>query len=209
MTQRLTAAAAALQSHQEALEKKRQALQSVENELRANQEALREAQTRSFEAAQQLSRARNEITALDLQKEGNAVRLEKLSAEKVQLEEERTGLAGRLEQFSASVEAEILNAQSHRGTLEERQQRLREIQQQLNETTQQLDDLLAAAGRKTVAPQSCSNNCRPNTKVSAPARFPPSRPPPMCSVRWPTKSACRTNTSWRLKRPSATICNSS
>ena len=48
----------------------------------------------SFEAAQQLSRARNEINALDLQKEGNAVRLEKLSAEKVQLEEERTGLAG-------------------------------------------------------------------------------------------------------------------
>ncbi len=148
VAQRLTAAAAALQSHQEALEKKRQALQSVENELRSNQEALREAQTRAFEAAQQLSRARNEITALDLQKEGNAVRLEKLSAEKVQLEEERTGLGRRLEQFSASVEAEILNAQSHRGTLEERQQRLREIQQQLNDTTQQLDDLLRQQAEK-------------------------------------------------------------
>jgi chromosome segregation protein len=148
VTQRLTAAAAALQSHQEALEKKRQALQGVENELRSNQEALREAQTRSFEAAQQLSRARNEITALDLQKEGNAVRLEKLSAEKVQLEEERTGLGGRLEQFSASVEAEILNAQTHRGTLEERQQRLREIQQQLNDTTQQLDELLRQQAEK-------------------------------------------------------------
>jgi chromosome segregation protein len=142
VAQRSTAAAAALQSHQEALEKKRQALQSVENELRSNQEALRDAQTQAFEAAQQLSRARNEITALDLQKEGNAVRLEKLSAEKVQLEEERTGLGRRLEQFSASVEAEILNAQSHRGTLEERQQRLREIQQQLNDTAQQLDELL-------------------------------------------------------------------
>jgi chromosome segregation protein len=142
VAQRLTAAAAALQSHQEALEKKRQALQGMENELRSNQEALREAQTRAFEAAQQLSRARNEITALDLQKEGNAVRLEKLSAEKVQLEEERAGLGRRLEQFSASVEAEMINAQSHRGTLEERQQRLREIQQQLNDTTQQLDELL-------------------------------------------------------------------
>jgi chromosome segregation protein len=148
LTQRLTDAAAALQSHQEALEKKRQAMQGVENELRANQEALREAQTRAFEAAQQLSRARNEITALDLQKEGNAVRLEKLSAEKVQLEEERTRLAGRLEQFSASVEAEKLNAQSHRGTLEERQQRLREIQQQLNDTTQQLDELLRQQAEK-------------------------------------------------------------
>jgi chromosome segregation protein len=148
VSQRLTAAAAALQSHQEALEKKRQALQGVENELRSNQEALREAQTQAFEAAQQLSRARNEITALDLQKEGNAVRLEKLSAEKVQLEEERAGLGGRLEQFSASVEAEKLNAQTHRGTLEERQQRLREIQQQLNDTTQQLDELLRQQAEK-------------------------------------------------------------
>jgi len=148
VTRRLTAAAAALQSHQEALEKKRQAMQSVENELRSNQEELREAQTRAFEEAQQLSRARNEITALDLQKEGNAVRLEKLSAEKVQLEEERTRLSGRLEQFSASVEAEILHAQSHRGTLEERQQRLREIQGQLNDTTQQLDELLRQQAEK-------------------------------------------------------------
>jgi chromosome segregation protein len=148
VTQRLADAAAALQSHQETLEQKRAALQGVENELRANQEALREAQARSFEAAQQLSRARNEITALDLQKEGNAVRLEKLSAEKVQLEEERTGLGGRLEQFSASVEAEKLNAQSHRGTLEERQQRLREIQQQLNDTTQELDELLRQQAEK-------------------------------------------------------------
>jgi chromosome segregation protein len=148
VTQRLAEAEAALQSHQESLTKKREALQSVENELRANQEQLREAQAKSFEAAQQLSRARNEITALDLQKEGNAVRLEKLSAEKVQLEEERSGLGKRLEQFSASVEAEILNAQTHRGSVEERQQRLREIQQQLTETTQQLDDLLQQQAEK-------------------------------------------------------------
>lgn len=140
--QRLQVSAAALKTHQEALDQKRQALQSVEGELRANQDALRQAQSQAFEAAQQLSRARNEITALDLQKEGNAVRLEKLSAEKVQLEEERTGLGQRLDQFSASVEAEILNAQTHRGTVEERQQRLREIQQSLGEITQQLDVFL-------------------------------------------------------------------
>jgi chromosome segregation protein len=148
VTQRLAAATAELQTHQEALAKKRESFQALENDLRANQDALREAQTRSFEAAQQLSRARNEITALDLQKEGNAVRLEKLSAEKVQLEEERTGLAGRLEQFSATVEAEKLHAQTHRGTLEERQQRLREIQEQLNATTQELDDVLRQQAEK-------------------------------------------------------------
>ncbi len=140
--ERLQASTAALREHQQALENKRQAVQNVENELRASQEALRQAQAGAFEAAQQLSRARNEITALDLQKEGNAVRLEKLSAEKIQLEEERSGLEGRLGQFSATVEAGILSAQTHRGTVEDRQRRLRDIQLQLNETTQQLDELL-------------------------------------------------------------------
>jgi chromosome segregation protein len=148
VTERLTAAAAALQSHQQALAQKREAMQVVENELRGNQEALREAQTKSFEAAQQLTRARNEITALNLQKEGNAARLGKLSSEKAQLEEERLRLSGRLEQFSANVEAEKLNVQTNRGTLEERQQRLREIQQQLAATTQQLDELLRQQAEK-------------------------------------------------------------
>src|SRR5665213_2296584 len=146
--QRLTTSTAALQSHQEALEKKRQSLHAVENELRGNQDGLRQAQAQAFEAAQQLSRSRNEINAHDLQKEGNAVRLEKLSAEKIQLEEERTGLSQRLTQFSASVEAEILHAQTHRGTVEERQQWLREIQQQLAETTQQLDEFLRHQAEK-------------------------------------------------------------
>jgi chromosome segregation protein len=140
VTARLNAAAAAVREHQQTLQAKSHALQTVENSLREDQEALRHAQARAFEAAQQLSRARNEITALDLQKEGNAVRLEKLSAEKIQLEEERVGLEGRLRQFSATVQEEILNAQTHRGTVEDRQQRLREIQQQLDETTRQLDD---------------------------------------------------------------------
>ena len=114
----------------------------MEDQLRAAQEALRQAQTESFSAAQQLSRARNEIVSLDLQKEGNAARLEKLSAEKAQLEEERAGLAARLRQFSASVEAEMVHAQEHRGTLEERQQRLRAIQEELGRATQEMEDWL-------------------------------------------------------------------
>jgi len=148
VTARLGAAMAAVREHQQTLETKSRALQNVENSLRTDQEALRQAQARAFEAAQQLSRARNEITALDLQKEGNAVRLEKLSAEKIQLEEERLGLENRLQQFSATVQEEILNAQTHRGTVEDRQQRLRDIQQQLDEITRQLDDALRRQAEK-------------------------------------------------------------
>ena len=145
---RLETAEAAVREHRQTLEVKRQALQGVEHALRADQEALRHAQARAFEAAQQLSRARNEITALDLQKEGNAVRLEKLSAEKIQLEEERVRLDSRLQQFSATVQEEILNAQTHRGTVEDRQRRLREIQQQLNDVAQQLDEALRRQAEK-------------------------------------------------------------
>ena len=85
---------------------------------------MRQAQSEAFAAAQQLTRVRNEINALDLQKQGNVVRLEKLSAEKIQLEEERTRLEARLQEFAANVEAEKLNVQTQRGTVEERQQRL-------------------------------------------------------------------------------------
>jgi len=74
VSQRLAASAAAVRAQQRALQTKGEALQAVENQLRGAQESLREAQAEAFSAAQQLSRARNEIVSLDLQKEGNAVR---------------------------------------------------------------------------------------------------------------------------------------
>jgi chromosome segregation protein len=140
--ERLAASTATLEEQRRHLESRREALQAVENELRSKQEALRQAQSNAFSAAQQLTRVRNEINALDLQKQGNVVRLEKLSAEKVQLEEERARLETRLQEFSANVEAEKLSVQMRRGTVEERQQRLREIQQEINKVSQELDQCL-------------------------------------------------------------------
>lgn len=148
VNERLAVSTAALHEHQQALETRRAALQSVEEQLRSRQDILRQKQAEAFSSAQQLSRVRNEINALDLQKEGNAARLEKLSAEKVQLEEERLRLEQRLEQFQASVAEEILHAQSHRGTVEERQARLREIQVQLSGATQELDQYLRQQAEK-------------------------------------------------------------
>ncbi len=148
VVERLSASTASLRTHQGALAQKREVVQTLENDLRTKQEALRQAQSGAFTAAQQLSRVRNEINALDLQKEGNAVRLQKLSSEKIQLEEERTGLETRLQQFSANVEAQKLNAQTHRGTLEERQARLRDLQQQISDANQGLEDILRQQAEK-------------------------------------------------------------
>jgi chromosome segregation protein len=144
VTERLAASESALLQHRLALEQKQQALNTVENDLRQRQESLRQAQADAFTAAQDLSRIRNEITALDLQKQGNSIRLEKLSAEKLQLEEERTRLEARLHEFTASVEVEKLNAQTKRGSVEERQTRLRELQVELQESSIEQDQFLQA-----------------------------------------------------------------
>ncbi|MGZ8938383.1 MAG: chromosome segregation protein SMC [Limisphaerales bacterium] len=145
---KLNESAAALEQHKLMLQQKRDALQLVERELSAKQDELRNAQADLFAAAQQLSRARNEINALDLQKQGNLVRVEKLAAEQVQLAEEKARLEARLQEFQTNFEAEKLNIQSSRGTLEERQTRLREIQDELNKAGQALDQILRQQAEK-------------------------------------------------------------
>jgi chromosome segregation protein len=148
VTERLAASEAALLQHRVALEQKQWALNTVEGDLRQRQEALRQAQSEAFAAAQDLTRIRNEITALDLQKQGNSIRLEKLSAEKLQLEEERTRLEARLHEFTASVEVEKLNAQTKRGSVEQRQSRLRELQVELQASSAEQDQFLQAQAEK-------------------------------------------------------------
>jgi chromosome segregation protein len=146
--QHLSRSEAALAEHKLALEQKQATLAQVENDVRQLQEALRVAQSAAFAAAQDLSRVRNEITALDLQKQGNSIRLEKLSAEKVQLEEERVRLETRLQEFTVSVEAEKLNAQVQRGSVEQRQNRLRDLQNELQASSTEQDQLLQQQAEK-------------------------------------------------------------
>src|ERR1043166_5935670 len=139
---------ASLEEHRASLASKQAAVQKVEESLRQTQEALRQAQADAFAAAQDLTRVRNEITALDLQKQGNVVRLEKLSAEKIQLEEERNRLESRLSEFTADVAAKKLNATTKRGTVEERQQRLAEIQIEMNQAGAEQDRALEQQAEK-------------------------------------------------------------
>ena len=142
VTERLKASTAALEIQRQTLEHKREALQTIENELREHQESLRQVQSDAFAAAQRLSGVRNEINTLDLQKQGNLVRLEKLAAEKIQLREEQARLEARLQEFAANVEAEKLNVQNCRGTVEERQQRLAHIADELTQAGKELEGVL-------------------------------------------------------------------
>jgi chromosome segregation protein len=148
ITERLAVAEAALTQHKEALQTKHNALREVEEGMRQRQEALRQAQSVAFTAAQDLSRVRNELGALDLQKQGNIVRLEKLSAEKLQLEEERLRLETRLVEFTSSVELEKLNVATTRGSVEQRQARLRDLQGELHASSQEQDKFLQQQAEK-------------------------------------------------------------
>ena len=148
VTEKLSTAEAALTQHKETLQARQNALREVEESLRLQQEALRQSQATAFAAAQDLSRVRNELTALDLAKQGNLVRLEKLSAEKVQLEEERVRLEVRLQEFTASVELEKLTVATTRGSVEQRQNRLWELQGELHTSSQEQDKFLQQLAEK-------------------------------------------------------------
>ena len=148
VAEKLSASEAALAQHRLDLGAKQSALNKVEEDLKSRQESLRQAQSAAFAAAQDLTRIRNEITALDLQKQGNSIRLEKLSAEKIQLEEERARLETRLQEFTASVEVEKLNAQTTRGSVEQRQGRLHELQVELQKSSAEQDRFLQAQAEK-------------------------------------------------------------
>src|SRR6185295_16992965 len=145
---RMTASEATLARHRETLQARQAALQKIEEDIRRGQEDLRQAQSDAFAAAQDLTRVRNEINALDLQKQGNVVRLEKLSAEKLQLEEERTRLEARLHEFAANVESEKLSVETKRGSVEQRQGRLRELQDELQNSSVQQDEFLQSQAEK-------------------------------------------------------------
>ena len=145
---RLEEAENALEERKQSVEESQAKVQEIERAISESQEGLRQAQSANFSSAQSLAKSRNEINSLDLLKKGNDTRLEKLSSEKVQLEEERVQLHETLEQFAAGVEAKKHDADQQRLTLEERQVRLATLQTELVEITSRLDELLQKQAEK-------------------------------------------------------------
>ncbi len=124
----VTASAAHLAELRATLEQRQQALAEVEAGLRRRQDESQRLQTALFAEAQRLARVRNEIAALDLHKQTALARLDKLSAEKLQLEEERARLEARLAEFEQASQTHQLDLEARRLTVAERQQRLAELQ---------------------------------------------------------------------------------
>ena len=143
-------------AHQHVSEK-RSVVETAESEISQRQSELNDTNNEATQLTQRLTGSRNQLNALELQNQGNAARLEKLSAEKIQLEEERSKLETSLSEFERSVEDDSLHVETHRGTVEERQARLSVIGTDLSGTEENLDELLQrqaeAKSRKDVLKQ--------------------------------------------------------
>jgi chromosome segregation protein len=137
----VTASATHLAELRAVLEQRQQALAHIEAALRQRLDEAQRLQTTLFAEAQRLARTRNELAALDLQKQAALARLEKLSGEKAQLEEERARLENRLAEFEQTSQAQQQDLDARRLGVEERQARLREVQAQLARLGQELEAL--------------------------------------------------------------------
>ncbi len=148
LNERVTQSSAVLQSQREQMRARQETLSSVESRLRAAQEEARRAQAEAFSIAHQVSRCRNEINALDLHRQGNVTRLEKLLSEQAQTTEETNRLEEKLREFARQVEVEKLEVTSRRSVVEERSRRLRELQQAFQQVSQEMDLTLRQQAEK-------------------------------------------------------------
>ncbi|MGB0587068.1 MAG: chromosome segregation protein SMC [Limisphaerales bacterium] len=157
INQQLSDSGHSLDRARQHVSEKRSVVETAESEISQRQSELNGTNNEATQLTQRLTGSRNQLNALELQNQGNAARLEKLSAEKIQLEEERSKLETSLSEFERSVEDDSLHVETHRGTVEERQARLSVIGTDLSGTEESLDELLQrqaeAKSRKDVLKQ--------------------------------------------------------
>ena len=157
INQQLSDSGHSLDRARQHVSEKRSVVETAESEISQRQSELSGINNEATQLTQRLTGSRNQLNALELQNQGNAARLEKLSAEKIQLEEERSKLETSLSEFERSVEDDSLHVETHRGTVEERQARLSVIGTDLSGTEENLDELLQrqaeAKSRKDVLKQ--------------------------------------------------------
>ena len=93
-----------LASAQEQFRTQQEALRQLDAELTEKNRTFEAAKSAIFELDSQLARNRNELTALDQRQAQDLIRTERLSTEKLQIEDNRRAVAQRLQDFNAGVD---------------------------------------------------------------------------------------------------------
>ena len=140
---------AELAAEQAKVETQQAALQTLEVELIGKKAALAEASAALLASESLSAHNRNELGALDAKKKHDLLRAERLSAEKINLEDQRSALDERFESFNGSLTDLRRSVESAGPTLAARESELAELHQQLRTATDQHHAVESAVAKKT------------------------------------------------------------
>ena len=140
---------AELAAEQAKVETQQAALQALDAELVGKKAALAEASAALLASESLSAHNRNELGALDAKKKHDLLRAERLSAEKINLEDQRQALDERFESFNGSLTDLRRSVESAGPTLAAREAELAELHQQLRTATDQHHAVESAVAKKT------------------------------------------------------------
>ncbi|MCG3146764.1 MAG: Chromosome partition protein Smc [Verrucomicrobiae bacterium] len=138
-----------LAAEQAKVQAQQDALKAHDNELGAKRAALTAANTGLITLESQSAQNRNELGALDHKKKHDLFRAEKLSAEKINLEDQRRTLQERLDAFSGSLTDLRRSVESSSDLLNHRQADLDQLTEQLRSATREHQASVAELSKKT------------------------------------------------------------
>ena len=125
-----------LAAEQAKLQAQQDALKQLESELARKNTSLNEAKSALIDLESQNAHNRNELAALDHKKKHDVILAEKLSTEKLQLEDQRHALEQRLEAFNNGLSELRRSVASLRTTLTARETDLANATRQLTEAAE-------------------------------------------------------------------------
>ncbi len=124
-------------------------LKVLDAELSAKNRALNDTKTAFVDTERQIANSHNELGALDLRSRNDKLRAERLSTERLQLEDQRTAKQQQLESFHASLAELRAVLEPFRAALAGREASLKVLSQQLAEASEQHHASVSDASSKS------------------------------------------------------------
>lgn len=121
-----------LAGEQDKLRQQQDALRSLDADLTGKTRAANDAKSALMELESRAARQRNELAALDQKKKYDVVRAERLSTERLQIEEQRRALQQRLESYNTGLVELRAAVRTLRATLADREPQLTGLASELS-----------------------------------------------------------------------------
>jgi chromosome segregation protein len=137
-----------LAGEQAKLRAQQDALKALDAELAQKTATANEAKSALIDLESGATRHRNELAALDQKKKYDVVRAERLSTERLQIEEQRRALQQRLEAYNSGLTELRASVESLRGALVAAESQFAESAHQLSTTTEQHHSLVSDVSQK-------------------------------------------------------------